>query len=824
MRTISLWLVTVTFFIAPFGAGAQKAKSEKLSKNSRKPAPVETKAADPGQNETRVKGMVAFLAFLLNTLGSSNTSPRDKDVVITESYSKIFRDAKVQVEDDLDEERGVITNKDVVAYLKDVSFFFKDVKFEFNVDKIETGINNENQQFYKVSLHRNLSGTTSEGKPVNNSVPRFIEINVNPKDQDLKIVSIYTKEIDEKEALQNWWKQLSFEWLSFFRKEFELGDSVKDNDIRKVTVAEELNLSNNRLIQSFEPLSQFKNLKRLNLSNTEIIDLSPLRNLTDLVDLNLSHTAVRDLSPLKYSSNLTKLNIDHTKVNDIGIVQRMPKMVVLEMGNTPVSDFSAVVNLSELVVFNCRNTRLSELPSLENLKQLTNLDISGTRIHDLAMVRGLKNLKTMACDSTPVRDIGPLAQLDNLKILRINYTSVGTLLPLQNLAHLEKIYCDQTPIEKSAAESFMASNHKVLVVYDSRDLRSWWDSLSPGWQEVICNAAEMSPDPSKEELARVWNIDSINVSGNERIQDLEPLSKFQKLRVLIAGKTGISDLSPVRENREIIYLDISQTDVTNLSPLDGMPKLKVLKADQCKLDNFDFLRKSIELEEAYVDGTGINDINAREILEVNPTCLLVYKTVHLNRWWRNLPEVWKPVFKARLPDTTRESFHRLVEQESFHFKDVPVTDLSGFTEFVRLKELNFSGTAITVLAPVESMKRLKILGASHGPIQNIELLRQLTYLEELDISNTPLEDLSAAGFLKDLRKLNCSGTQIKHLDALEKLEKLEFLDCSNTNVTKLVPLDYLHLKLLKCYNTRVSNRAIENYKASHPECNITYFR
>ena len=145
--------------------------------------------------------MVTFFGFMLNTLGSSSTSARDKDVLITESYSKIFRDAKVQVEDDLDEERSVITNKDVVAYLKDINFFFKEVKFEFTIEKIEQGVNADNQTFYKVSLHRNLSGTTADGKTVNNILPRFIEINFNPKDQDLKIVSIYTNEFNEKDAI-----------------------------------------------------------------------------------------------------------------------------------------------------------------------------------------------------------------------------------------------------------------------------------------------------------------------------------------------------------------------------------------------------------------------------------------------------------------------------------------------------------------------------------------------------------------------------------------------------------------------------------------------
>src|SRR6185295_13977788 len=110
------------------------------------------------------------------------------------------------------------------------------------------------------------------------------------------------------------------------------------------------------------------------------------------------------------------------------------------------------------------------------------------------------------CDSTRVQNISALGSLDKLAVLHANYTLISDLGPLQKLAHLEKVYCDQTPIKKMAADAFMATNPKVLIVYDSRDLKSWWDALTPEWQDVISKTAKISRDPLKEELARVGNI------------------------------------------------------------------------------------------------------------------------------------------------------------------------------------------------------------------------------------------------------------------------------------------------------------------------------
>ena len=82
------------------------------------PAIAQQSKAEVKQNEQKVRDMVKFLEYVLNTLGNSATSARDKDVLVTESFTKIFRDGKVQVEDDLVEKRNVITNKDVQAYLR----------------------------------------------------------------------------------------------------------------------------------------------------------------------------------------------------------------------------------------------------------------------------------------------------------------------------------------------------------------------------------------------------------------------------------------------------------------------------------------------------------------------------------------------------------------------------------------------------------------------------------------------------------------------------------------------------------------------------------
>ena len=91
---------------------------------------------DIKEYETQIYQMVNYLQETVNFIGDPNNYAQEKDIIFKESYSKIFRDDNVQVEDDLDENRSTTINKDVQAYLKDIDFFFHNVEFNFDIQNI----------------------------------------------------------------------------------------------------------------------------------------------------------------------------------------------------------------------------------------------------------------------------------------------------------------------------------------------------------------------------------------------------------------------------------------------------------------------------------------------------------------------------------------------------------------------------------------------------------------------------------------------------------------------------------------------------------------
>jgi Leucine-rich repeat (LRR) protein len=371
----------------------------------------------------------------------------------------------------------------------------------------------------------------------------------------------------------------------------------------------------------------------------------------------------------------------------------------------------------------------------------------------------------------------------------------------------------------------MAAKRGTLVVFDSKDLKSWWETLSKDWQSILYSSSAEGKTPSKDELAILANKDSINLHESHYINDLEPLKRLPKLKVIIANKTGIQDLSALKDHREVQYLDISDTDVSDVSVLSKFAQLKTLNADRTKVQELDPLSSLKSLGTVYVDDTGVHDIQASDFLAKNSKCLLVYKTFHVQRWWSRLAAEWKAALEKQIKvgdNPTREVLHQLVEQQSLNLGEALVSELSSLGEFVRLEELSISGTSIVDLSTLTILS-IRSLHITNSPLRTLEGIAALPDLVDLDISSTPITDLRPLSKLNNLAKFSCAGTQVRRLDALEILGFLEYLDCSNTSVGKLDGVFNLPLKILKCYNTNLSERQVAKFKQAHTDCQVVYY-
>lgn len=780
---------------------------------------------------TKVEDQIRFLEFLLNTVGNSQTSARDKDVIIRESYLKIFQNGKVQVEDDLVFDRKVVTNKDVTAYFRDLEFFYKNIEFKFKIREIKPSQKENGQVFFLASLDRTLTATGLKGEKISNIKPRFIEVNLDEKSQELKIASIYTTKISRDDELKAWWTSLDPEWKLYFKSRFQLSksDSVDLGKLYKFVSVDSLNLSGKSQIKHLKPLSELRDLKFLDISHTAIEDLSPIANITFLETLNLSSTPTAAIKFIKYSDKLRDLNISNTQVEDISELVNLTNLQVFKASNTAIQSFAVLNQFKNLKFLDLTESGFNSIENIKDLAVLEVLLLSKNYILNYSLLSKLNSLVTLDLSDTNFEDLSPLSSMSKLVHLDISACNISDLSPVASLKSLAKIAADETKLSQEDATLFVRNHPDILLIHHVKDLQSWWEGLSLAWKNVLIkinpelkiekprieiltqtlNLSELNLDDSGIEtlmpLVRFVALTSISVSNNQKIDNLLPLQEVKTLRQFTAKNTSIQEVSGLKENMLLERIDLEGSPILSIAAVSKLPELRYLN----------------------VNSSQVKEIEFPEFLLSRPDVLVIYRSDILASWWEALDEDWKQVFSGKYKlsaSPTTEELHHLTSESSLVLERVSFTSLEPLIIFSNLRKLTVFDAPVMVLNPLRQMTKLTSLKLSQLPAIDYSPIASLLDLVELDLSNTGIEELIALTKLTNLKKLNLSGTNIKSLKGIETLKKLEELDVASTDLRSLKALENLvELKKLTCFNTRLTPRNVDSFKEIFPKCEVRYY-
>lgn len=99
---------------------------------------------------------------------------------------------------------------------------------------------------------------------------------------------------------------------------------------------------------SLTPLAGLRLLQRLQLEETDVVDIQPLASLTGLRLLSLHHSRVRDVQPLTSLTQLEDLDLSGSQVRDLRPLRALKRLRKLDLTGCPVEDLSPLAELSQL--------------------------------------------------------------------------------------------------------------------------------------------------------------------------------------------------------------------------------------------------------------------------------------------------------------------------------------------------------------------------------------------------------------------------------------------------------------------------------------------
>lgn len=821
--------------------------------------------------DVEIRQMMRYLESTFNFIGDTTSLPDEKEIVFNESYIKVFKDENVQIEDDLDENRAVSVSKEVQAYLKDIDFFFKSATFRFDIVRIQN-ITGSDNVIFKVEMVRHLNAITINNDTVDNLKQRFVEINLDPKNNGLKIASIYTSRLDETEDICVWWNSLTPVWRTVLARNITVNDSiplrtitnmtktsfkadypvrtVQGNDtiisewreglfktdmteifnrLRTICQTRFLNLQGNKGIDALDPLLEFTELSSLNMSGTSVHDLSPLRNANKLKNLNASNTNISDLSPLRYCGNLQDIDVSSTNVKDLEVLYMLNNVEKLNISNTKVTDIGPVAACSNMTHFIFKSGNISNITPIKSLDKLLSLDISDSRVADISNISNATNLQSLNISGTQVTDISVLSKMESLKELYCSNTGIRNIQPLTGLRKLSRIYCDNTAVTAAEAANFAKENSRTLIIYDTDALKDWWQDLPIYWKSIFSQQVSIGSDPTTEELHAIINMKNLDLHDNTYIQNLQPVSRLTSLETLNISNTEIIRLDPLFGMTSLQSLNLENTYISSLKPLEVSNSLRILNISNSQVEDLDPLENINTLEIIIANNSLITSDDVMRLKEKHPNVTVIYQTQKLETWWANLDTTWKAIMKEHVPirgiNPSGFELQRMVDLRKIEIKtEEPILNLEPIANFEWIESLNVANQGINDLKPLSKMTHLKELYVQDNPITDFTPIQNLYSLEIVNVSNTNIDNLDVVAQLRNLHILNAGGTAIKSLKPLAALTMLEELIVNNTPLKSLTPVDKMpSLKTIKIYNTKITKRAVEDLQKKRFDLNIIYY-
>lgn len=813
---------------------------------------------DIKEYETQIYQMVNYLQETVNFIGDPDNYAQEKDIIFKESYSKIFRDDNVQVEDDLDENRGTTINKDVQAYLKDIDFFFDDVEFTFDIQNVTPQINELGETFFKVEMIRTIAGNTITGDSINNSRSRFLEINLDTYKKELKIVSFYTTKPNAREELFNWWNSMSDAWKKHLAKDYYISEDVEFSSVDKILtdgytifVKKEIALQDSFMIVGndtmsmdridelyghspdsivyidevvsrwvedtvitslspiYETLQQIAKTTEVNVAGDKNIeDLNPLSELSELRFLNCSDTKVSDINPIRNLNKIKELNISGTEISDISNLKYANVVQVFKADNTRISDISVVSFFKDLNNLSLANTSVNDINPLAVCTNLTTLNLSGTQITNLAPLTNLLNLYDLDISNTPVSNISPLHALVNLHFLNIEGTQVTDLSPINNLDGLNEINFSNTQISDLMPLDKMSRLSKIYCDNSLVD-KKMTDAFMSSNPNVLVIYETKALESWWNALPSFWKdllTDQAMTSKRPTKEELHSIINIRNLKV----NHFIQDAEPISRLTNIEFLDMSDSKIDDLSPLYGLHNLKSLNVKNTVVSDLSALSNLKNLKELNIENTDVKslkplyELSNLSIIHADGSKVNRDEVIGLKKQQRQLTVVYQTdelrMWWGNLDLSWREIFNS-------HLLCNSNPTAEQLQSIIDIEEVNVDpNNVVYSLEPLRQMAFLKKLIINNNQIQDLTPLSDKEYLEVLSVSGNPVDNIIPLANSHSLKNLNIENTPVSDLTPIASLKNIKVLNIGGTSVRNLKPLaEFEALEDLSIVNTLIKS-------------------
>mgnify|MGYP000480570228 CR=1 FL=1 len=419
-------------------------------------------------------------------------------------------------------------------------------------------------------------------------------------------------------------------------------------------------------------------IKELTCRTPGIISLNGLRHFSGLRKLELTQTNISDISELSTLPSLLSVYISNDTNSEVSLQEgvedlaKLKGLALLSLHNFNLTDETAqsvVDALPQLYTLSLRKTRLTKAPDFSNHPNLTNLYLADSEIGDVSGILNLSSLQELDLSGNAPLEF-PSEGLDfpNLITIKLYDTGIISLDALSKLNSLTYLQAYNSQISDMRGISEL-TNLKTINLYGNKltslniDKLTKLEKLDVAYNDLV--------NPSIPPLP---NLQRLSLTGSQ-ISSVDFVRGLPNLSELRLGDVGTTYLGSLADLPLLHTLAIENGENINFEYWPSLPTLEELWLKNIQQDNIDFIKTMPRL-------TKLSISRSPEIKDISSLFRLPFlediKFYYHSSYFDDKPYCWQIDYLKHDPNRAWRNFsiddylcNEETENEDFDGDEVP---------------------------------------------------------------------------------------------------------------------------------------------------------
>lgn len=188
-----------------------------------------------------------------------------------------------------------------------------------------------------------------------------------------------------------------------------------------------------------EKLKELRLVGLMKLTDFTFLTQLPALESLDIWNISIDEEMIGILSQIPAPEQLRRLNLANNGLRDVSFISRFVGLDWLTILDNPIGDVTEIGNITSLTQLYIHNTRVSDMTPLINLNKLEILNLKNSRVTTLPEEMSFPQLKGLSLAQNQIKNIEPLSKLSELEYLDLSYNDIEDITVLSSLKQLESI-------------------------------------------------------------------------------------------------------------------------------------------------------------------------------------------------------------------------------------------------------------------------------------------------------------------------------------------------------------------------------------------------